>query len=102
MANTGENAAGAAPTRLVPADAASEEQLRALFRKEAQGASEPSSRAAPVRIAMAHVRSDAAPGSALTDDLGVSAGYFSWRSPGDELTASRFSGSLTDAFEAAE
>lgn len=100
MANTPENAP--APTRLVPADAGSQEQLRSLFQKEAQGASEPSSHSAPIRVALAQVKSGAVPSEVLTDRLGVSAGYFSWRSPGDDLAASRFSGSLTDAFEAAE
>lgn len=102
MANTAEGAPAAVPTRLVPADAGSDELLRALFRKEAQGASEPSSHSAPIRLALAQVKPDAAPAGILTDSLGMPAGYFSWRSPGDDLAASRFSGSLTDAFEAVE
>lgn len=94
MAHVVEPAAST-PARLVPADAEPREQFRALFEPVAQNASLPASRAAPVRVALAQVKPDAAPDALFVDDAGAVVTRFSFRSPGDELAASRFSGSAT-------
>jgi uncharacterized protein YcbK (DUF882 family) len=75
---------------LVPANADSRTQLRALFAAAAADA-EPASRAAPVKLANAKAKLDGAPGAIVTPPAGV-ATRFSARSPGDDLAASRFSG----------
>ncbi|MCJ2081617.1 DUF882 domain-containing protein [Methylobacterium sp. J-090] len=86
----------AAVTRLVPASADPKLQLRALFAAAAQGASEPASRAVPVRLAVTKAKLDGAPEGSLTQPAAV-ATRFSARAPGDDLTAGRFSGSATRA-----
>jgi len=80
--------------RLVPAGADPKLQLRALFAAAAQGASEPASRAAPVRVAVTKAKLDGAPAGSLTQPAAV-ATRFSTRAPGDDLAAGRFSGSAT-------
>lgn len=82
------------PARLVAATADPKLQLRALFAAAAQGASEPASRAAPVRLAVTRTKLDGAPAGSLTQPAAV-ATRFSARAPGDDLNAGRFSGSAT-------
>ncbi len=98
MANLGAAPAPVAPApvaaRLVPAGADPKLQLRALFATAAQGASEPASRAAPVRVAVTKAKLDGAPAGSLTQPAAV-ATRFSARAPGDDLAAGRFSGSAT-------
>ncbi|SFG83801.1 DUF882 domain-containing protein [Methylobacterium gossipiicola] len=98
MANLGAAPAPVAPApvaaRLVPAGADPKLQLRALFATAAQGASEPASRAAPVRVAVTKAKLDGAPAGSLTQPAAV-ATRFSSRAPGDDLAAGRFSGSAT-------
>ncbi|WP_156376002.1 DUF882 domain-containing protein [Methylobacterium sp. Leaf117] len=77
----------------VPANADSRTQLRALFAAAASDA-EPASRAAPVRLANAKAKLDGAPGAVVARPAGV-ATRFSVRSPGDDLAATRFTGSST-------
>ncbi|KQP05853.1 peptidase domain containing protein [Methylobacterium sp. Leaf99] len=84
------------PARLVAATADPKLQLRALFAAAAQGASEPASRAAPVRLAVTRAKLDGAPDGSLGQPAAV-ATRFSTRAPGDDLTAGRFSGSATRA-----
>jgi uncharacterized protein YcbK (DUF882 family) len=98
MANLGPAPAPAAPSpvaaRLVPAGADPKLQLRALFAAAAQGASEPASRTAPVRVAVTKAKLDGAPAGSLTQPAAV-ATRFSTRALGDDLAAGRFSGSAT-------
>ena len=94
-------AATEAPVRkvaLVPADADARTQLRALFEavavaEEAQAAG----RSAPVRVALAKPLTGAAPGAVIAAPAGPVATRFAARGAGDELSASRFSGSSTRA-----
>lgn len=78
---------------LVPANADPRTQLNALFVAAAANV-EPASRAAPVRLANAKAKLDGAPTAIVLPQAGV-ATRFSARSPGDDLAASRFTGSAT-------
>ncbi|KAB1070428.1 DUF882 domain-containing protein [Methylobacterium planeticum] len=81
-------------TVLIPADAAPKAQLRALFDAvAATGGAAPASRAAPVHVALARARPEAAPDALVAEPAGAVATRFSRQSPGDELAAARFSGS---------
>ncbi|WP_342106632.1 DUF882 domain-containing protein [Methylobacterium sp. SI9] len=86
----------AEPTRartLVPPDADAKVQLRALFEAVSAGpVTAPASRTAPVRIANTRVR-DAAPDAVVAATPERTTTRFSPRSPGDDLTAARFTGS---------
>ena len=87
----------AAPQRstLVAPDADARAQLRALFDTVSAGpVAIPASRGAPVRLADARVRPDA-PEADLGPAPGPVATRFGRRSPGDALSASRFTGSAT-------
>ncbi|MDP4002945.1 DUF882 domain-containing protein [Methylobacterium sp. NEAU K] len=90
--------AAAEPARartLVAPDADAKAQLRALFEAASAGpASAPASRSVPVRVATARVR-EAAPDAVVAAVPGPVATRFSARSPGDDLTAARFTGSAT-------
>ena len=80
---------------LVAPDADSRAQLRALFDVVSAGAgAAPASRGAPVKVAAARVRAEA-PDVAVGAAPGAVATRFGARSPGDDLTASRFTGSAT-------
>ncbi|MCJ2142063.1 DUF882 domain-containing protein [Methylobacterium sp. E-066] len=85
-----------APRRpLVAADADGKAQLRALFEAASAGpVAAPASRSAPVRVAATRVR-DAAPDAVVAAMPGPVSTRFSAKSPGDDLTASRFTGSAT-------
>lgn len=87
------------PTPLVPANADSRTQLRALFAAAAADAA-PASRAAPVKLANAKAKLDGGPAAIAVPSSGVIS-RFSPRSPGDELTAARFTGSATRGVAAA-
>lgn len=93
-------AAIAAPTRartLVAPDADAKVQLRALFDAVSAGSvASPASRNAPVRVAATRVR-DAAPDAVVGAAPDRVATRFSARSPGDDLTAARFTGSAARA-----
>ncbi|MCJ2033556.1 DUF882 domain-containing protein [Methylobacterium sp. J-068] len=78
---------------LVAANADPRAQLRALF-AAASADAEPASRAAPVKLANAKAKLDGAPAAIVTPASGI-ATRFSARSPGDDLAATRFSGSAT-------
>lgn len=91
MANLFPSTLSRAP--LVPANSDSRTQLHALFVAAAANV-EPVSRAVPVRLANAKAKLDGAPTAIVMPQAGV-ATRFSTRSPGDDLTASRFSGSAT-------
>ncbi|WP_348645200.1 DUF882 domain-containing protein [Methylobacterium sp. BTF04] len=93
MANLAPAAVAAA--RLIPANADSRTQLRALFAAAAQGDPEPASRAAPVRVAVARAKSDGAPAGLVAQPAAAVATRFTMRASGDDLTAARFSGSAT-------
>ena len=83
---------------LIPADATPKVQLRALFDAvAATGGAAPASRSAPVRVALARARTDAAPDALVAEPAGTVATRFTRHSPGDELAASRFSGSAVRA-----
>ena len=77
----------------VPANADSRTQLHALFVAAATDV-EPASRAAPVKLAKAKAKLDGAPTAIVLPQTGI-ATRFSARSPGDDLAASRFTGSAT-------
>ncbi|GJE41659.1 hypothetical protein AEGHOMDF_0825 [Methylobacterium soli] len=83
---------------LIPADASPKVQLRALFDAVAatDGAA-PASRSAPVHVALARARPDAVPDVLVAEPAGKVATRFTRHSPGDELAASRFSGSAVRA-----
>ncbi len=86
-------------TALVPADADAKAQLRALFDAVSTNAdaTRPASRVAPIRLALARPHPDAPP-AALIGALPESVTTrFGRRSPGDDLTAARFTGSATRA-----
>ncbi|SFL84851.1 Uncharacterized conserved protein YcbK, DUF882 family [Methylobacterium pseudosasicola] len=85
-----------APRRpLVAADADAKAQLRALFEAASAGpVAAPASRSAPVRVAATRVR-DAAPDAVVAAMPGPVSTRFSAKSPGDDLAASRFTGSAT-------
>ena len=86
-------AEAARPRPLIAPDADAKAQLRALFDAVASGpVAAPASRNAPVRVAAARVR-DAAPDVVVTAAPERVATKFSARSPGDDLTAARFTGS---------
>lgn len=89
------NLSPSTPSRaaLVSADADPRTQLHALFVAAAANV-EPVSRTAPVRLANAKTKLDGSPTAIVMPQAGV-ATRFSARSPGDDLTASRFSGSAT-------
>ncbi|MET0257460.1 MAG: DUF882 domain-containing protein [Methylobacterium sp.] len=80
-----------AAAALLPAEADPRDHLRALFAPATHAAAEPARRDAPIRLAAIQARPDAVP----DDIFGVDAiaTRFSPRSPGDDLAASRFSGS---------
>lgn len=86
-----------ASARLVPADADPRTQLRALFAAAAQGDPLPAARSVPVRVAAARAKPGDAPDGLVAQPAAAIATRFSTRGPGDELTASRFSGSATRA-----
>ena len=82
---------------LVAPDADAKLQLRALFETVSAGpVAAPASRGAPVRIATTRVR-DTAPDAVLATAPERTTTRFSARSPGDELAAVRFTGSVTRA-----
>lgn len=85
-----------APRRpLVAADADAKAQLRSLFEAASTGpVTAPASRNAPVRVAATRLR-EAAPDAVVAARPGLVATKFSAKSPGDELTAARFTGSAT-------
>ena len=91
------------PARLravLGADADSKTQLRALFEAASAGpVTAPASRNAPVRVATTRVR-DAAPDTVVAAAPDRMSTRFSARSPGDDLTAARFTGSATRAVSA--
>jgi uncharacterized protein YcbK (DUF882 family) len=92
-------AAMPAPARartLVAPDADAKIQLRALFDAAAGAVASPASRNAPVRVAATRVR-DAAPDAVVAAAPDRVATRFSARSPGDELSAARFTGSAARA-----
>nr|WP_210322801.1 DUF882 domain-containing protein [Methylobacterium bullatum] len=92
----------AAPTRFarpVAADADARTQLRALF-EVAAAETAPASRASPVHVAPARARADAAPAGFVAQAESGVRSRFSGRSPGDDLTAARFTGSSTRAVAA--
>ena len=78
---------------LVPADAAPRDQVRALFDASVEDATKPASRATPVRLALAQTKPEAMPRNVFDDLSGAVRSRFSPHSPGDDLSASRFSGS---------
>jgi uncharacterized protein YcbK (DUF882 family) len=80
-----------ASVRLLSAEAHPRDHMRALFSATAQGGSDPARRDAPIRLVVIQTRPDAVPDDIFAVD--AVATRFSPRSPGDELTASRFSGS---------
>ena len=86
-------------TALVPADADAKAQLRALFDALSvdSDATRPASRVAPVRVAVARSRPDATPGEMVAAVPESVTTRFTSRSPGDDLTAVRFTGSATRA-----
>ncbi|GJE59341.1 DUF882 domain-containing protein [Methylobacterium trifolii] len=90
-----------APARrvaLVPADADPKTQLRALFEAvSAETVAAPASRAAPVRLATARLKGDATPDGVVGARPEAVTTQFGQRSPGDDLTAARFTGSATRA-----
>ena len=82
---------------LVAPDADAKAQLRALFEAASAGpVTAPASRSVPVRIAATRVR-DAAPDAVVAAAPERLATRFSTRSPGDDLTAARFTGSAARA-----
>ncbi|GJD44602.1 hypothetical protein AFCDBAGC_2469 [Methylobacterium cerastii] len=85
--------------RLVPADADAKAQLRALFATVSieSDATHPASRVAPVRVAQTRARADAAPAGVVAASPDTVTTRFGRRSPGDDLTAVRFTGSATRA-----
>ncbi|MCJ2058825.1 DUF882 domain-containing protein [Methylobacterium sp. J-048] len=91
-----ESVVESAPRRpLVAADADAKTQLRALFEAASAGpVAAPASRSAPVRLAATRLR-DAAPDAVVVAKPGPVSTKFSAKSPGDELTAARFTGSAT-------
>lgn len=95
MANLAAPAIPAAG-KLIPADADARTQLRALFAAAAgPGPADPASRAVPIRVAIARPRAEGAPEGLVAQAAGGIATRFSARSPGDDLAASRFTGSAT-------
>ncbi|MDP4021287.1 DUF882 domain-containing protein [Methylobacterium sp. NEAU 140] len=99
MANLAPAAAPAIPPvlrgSLIAPDADDRAQLRALFASVGAGPNAaPASRAAPVRVTATQVR-DGAPDAVVAAAPGPLATRFKTRSPGDDLAASRFTGSAT-------
>jgi uncharacterized protein YcbK (DUF882 family) len=85
------------PRSLVAADADAKAQLRALFEAVSAGpVAKPASRSVPVHVAATRVR-DAAPDSVVAASPDRVSTRFSASSPGDELAASRFTGSASRA-----
>ena len=86
-------------TPLVPADADAKAQLRALFVAVSTGsdAAHPASRVAPVRVAQTRTRTDTLPAAVVAASPDTVTTRFGRRSPGDDLTAIRFTGSATRA-----
>ena len=81
-------------------DADPKVQLRALFDAASSGpVTAPASRSAPVRVATTRVR-ESGPEAAVVAAPDRVATRFSTRSPGDDLTAARFTGSATRAVPA--
>ncbi|TXN64583.1 DUF882 domain-containing protein [Methylobacterium sp. WL30] len=100
LAAVTERPAAARPVdALVPADADAKAQLRALFAAVSteSGAAHPASRIAPVRVAQTRARTDAAPEAVVGASPDAVTTRFGRRSPGDDLTAARFTGSATRA-----
>ncbi|MCJ2106545.1 DUF882 domain-containing protein [Methylobacterium sp. E-041] len=100
LAAVTERPAAARPVdALVPADADAKAQLRALFAAVSteSGAAHPASRIAPVRVAQTRARTDAAPEAVVGASPDTVTTRFGRRSPGDDLTAARFTGSATRA-----
>jgi hypothetical protein len=86
---------------LVAPDADAKVQLRALFEAVSAGTvAAPASRSAPVRVATTRVR-DAAPDAVVAAAPDRVSTRFSPRSPGDDLTAARFTGSAARAVSGA-
>ena len=80
---------------LVAADADAKAQLRSLFEAASSGpVATPASRSVPVRVATTRLR-DTAPDAVVAAKPGPVSTRFSAKSPGDELTAARFTGSAT-------
>ncbi|MCJ2005961.1 DUF882 domain-containing protein [Methylobacterium sp. J-092] len=100
LAAVTERPAAARPVdALVPADADAKAQLRALFAAVSTeaGAAHPASRIAPVRVAQTRARTDVAPEAVVGASPDTVTTRFGRRSPGDDLTAARFTGSATRA-----
>jgi uncharacterized protein YcbK (DUF882 family) len=95
-----ERSAAPEPVRartLVAPNADSKAQLRALFEAVSAGpVAAPASRSAPIRLTAARVR-EAAPDAVVAAAPERVATRFSTRSPGDDLTAARFTGSAARA-----
>jgi uncharacterized protein YcbK (DUF882 family) len=90
----------ARPRAPIGAEADPKLQLRALFEAVSAGSgTAPASRSAPVRVAAARVR-DTAPEAVVAAAPDRVSTRFSLRSPGDDLTAARFTGSSTRAVPA--
>jgi uncharacterized protein YcbK (DUF882 family) len=89
------------PRALIGSNADPKAQLRALFEavSAGQGAA-PASRSAPVHVAAARVR-DTAPDAVVAAAPDRVSTRFTTRSPGDDLTAARFTGSATRAVSTA-
>ncbi|MGH1572208.1 DUF882 domain-containing protein [Methylobacterium sp. P31] len=82
---------------LVAPDADAKVQLKALFEAVSAGpVAAPASRSAPVRLAAARIR-EAAPDAVVAAAPERVSTRFSARSPGDDLTAARFTGSAVRA-----
>lgn len=99
MANLAVEPTVSRPARkavLVPAEADSRTQLRALFESVAAvEAGRPAVAGAPVKLAAARVRADAAPDALVSAAVAPVSSRFAMRSPEDDLSTSRFSGSAT-------
>nr|WP_246412815.1 DUF882 domain-containing protein [Methylobacterium brachythecii] len=78
---------------LLPPEADARDHLHALFSTQAQGASEPARRDAPIRLAAIQPKPDEALENIFTVD--AVATRFTARSPGDDLAATHFSGSAS-------
>lgn len=86
--------------RPVAADADDRTQLRALF-EVAAAETAPASRASPVRVTATRARTEATPSGLVAQAESGVRSRFSPRSPGDDLTAARFTGSATRAVSTA-
>ncbi|WP_245259333.1 DUF882 domain-containing protein [Methylobacterium sp. 77] len=96
MAATPAVVAPARFARPIPADSDARTQLRALF-EVAAAETAPASRASPVHLSSTRARTEAAPAGLVAQAESGVRSRFSARSPGDDLTAARFTGSATRA-----